>query len=168
MSLFAPVFAALNESGARYVVVGGLATVLQGYARLTADIDVVVDFEPTALRLLLDRLLAIGLRPRPPVPAQDFADPEKRASWMRDKGMRVFSLWDPSNPLREVDLFVEHPVEFDELYLRSDQVSVAGTEVRIASIPDLIVLKRVAGRAQDIQDIEALQAILERRKDSKE
>ena len=46
MALFEPVFRALNDTGARYVVVGGLATVLHGYARFTADADLVVDLAP--------------------------------------------------------------------------------------------------------------------------
>ena len=37
MAVFEPIFQALNDAGARYVVVGGLAVVLQGHARLTVD-----------------------------------------------------------------------------------------------------------------------------------
>ncbi len=37
---FEPIFEALDESGAQYVVVGGLAVVLHGYARLTADVAI--------------------------------------------------------------------------------------------------------------------------------
>jgi predicted nucleotidyltransferase len=41
--MFEPVFAALNHRNVRYLVVGGVAVVLHGYARLTADLDLVVD-----------------------------------------------------------------------------------------------------------------------------
>ena len=41
MALFEPLFAALNAGEVRYVVVGGVATVLHGHARLTADVDLV-------------------------------------------------------------------------------------------------------------------------------
>ena len=68
--------------------------------------------------------------------------------------MRVFS-WDPTEPLREVDLFVDHPLPFDELWARSELVELGASRVRIASIPDLIALKRLANRSQDLQDIEA-------------
>ena len=72
-------------------------------------------------------------------------------------------MWDPANPMREVDLFVEHVIDFDELWNRSDIINLRDTAVRIASIPDLIHLKRLAGRPQDLADIEALEIILRRK-----
>ncbi|MBX3130813.1 MAG: hypothetical protein KF718_29105 [Polyangiaceae bacterium] len=162
MALFVPLFQALNASGGRYVVVGGVATVLHGHARLTADVDVIVEFEREGLTRLLDAVTELGLRPRPPVAAKDFADPACRAAWIRDKGMRVFSFWDPNSPMRELDLFVEHPIDFEELWSRSVLVEIGGTEARIASIGDLIALKRLAGRPQDLQDIQVLESIAKR------
>ena len=163
MALFEPIFQALNDGDVRYVVVGGVATVLHGFARLTADVDLIVDLEPRAARAAMLALAGIGLRPRAPVSIESFADPEIRQGWIRDKGMRVFSLWDPNAPLREVDIFVESPIDFSELWARSEIVSLSSTRVRIASIPDLIYLKGLAGRPEDYQDIEALREILNRR-----
>jgi uncharacterized protein (DUF1330 family) len=37
------VFSSLNKFGVRYLVVGGVALVLHGVLRLTADLDLVVD-----------------------------------------------------------------------------------------------------------------------------
>jgi uncharacterized nucleotidyltransferase DUF6036 len=159
MSLFEPVFVALNAVEARYVVVGGLATVLHGYARLTADIDMIVDLDPPELEKTLEAMSALGLRPRAPVDPLAFADAEVRRNWIEEKGMTVFSFWDPQVPMREVDLFVEHPIPFAELWQRSELVHLDVTAVRIASISDLIALKRLAGRPEDLQDIEALEAI---------
>jgi hypothetical protein len=167
VSLFQPVFEMLEREQVRYVVVGGLAVVLRGFARLTADIDLVIDLSPHEATRAMRALCALGLRPRAPVQAIDFADPIIRASWIQDKGMRVFSLWDPGNPLREVDLFTESPIPFDQLWSRSDLLRVGPMLVRVASTQDLVALKRMAGRPQDLLDIEALEAIALRRHDGK-
>ena len=159
MSLFEPIFVALENGAIRYVVVGGMATVLHGYARLTADVDLIVDQAPDEALKAIRALTALGFMPRAPVNAEDYADANMRRAWFDDKGMRVLSLWDPQHPMREVDLFVENPIDFDLLYERSQIVALTTTSVRIASIEDLIQLKRLANRPEDQRDIEALQAI---------
>jgi hypothetical protein len=63
----------------------------------------------------------------------------------------------------EVDVFAENPISFASLWSRSELVKVRGVDIRIAGIADLIALKRLAGRPEDLQDIEALEAILARR-----
>ena len=46
VTFFETVIAALNATGVRYVIVGGVAVVLRGHARLTIDIDIVIDLAP--------------------------------------------------------------------------------------------------------------------------
>ena len=163
LRVFEPIFIALNDAGVRYVVVGGVAVVLHGHVRVTVDLDLVVDLEPAAAALAIEALTRLGLRPRVPVDALDFADPVQRAGWISEKGMRVLMLHDPADALVEVDVFVESPAPFEELFARSEEVDLGSTSVRIASIDDLIAMKRVAGRPQDLVDIEALQIISEAR-----
>lgn len=163
MGLLEPLFIALDRARVRHVVVGGLATVLHGYARLTADVDLIVDLEPTAARNAIGALLAEGFRPRSPVDPYEFADAARRRAWVDEKGMRVVSLRDTANPLREVDLFVDSPIDFEELWDRSEVMDLGQVRVRVAAIPDLITLKRMAGRPQDLADIAALEEILRRR-----
>jgi predicted nucleotidyltransferase len=158
-SIFEPVIRALEHAGVRYVVVGGLAVVLHGHARLTADVDLAVDLMPEAAERAIEALTAIGLRPRAPVRAEEFADPVARSRWRSEKNMHVLSLWDPDRPMRVVDLFVENPVEFDDLWMRSEVAQLSTTRVRFASIADLIAMKERAGRPQDLEDIDALQEI---------
>ena len=165
MSLFEPIFLALNDAGARYVVVGGLATVLHGYARLTVDVDLVVDLAPDRARTTIDTLVTLGFRARVPVDARDFADPAVRRRWIDEKGMQVFSLVDQDNPMRVIDLFVEAPLDFEALWSRAEIMPLAGTTVRVASLDDLIAMKRQAGRPRDLDDIAQLERIRDRRDD---
>ena len=58
MSVFEPIFQILNTARVRYVVVGGLATVLHGYARLTADVDLAVDLAPEEATKMIQALVA--------------------------------------------------------------------------------------------------------------
>lgn len=164
VSVIGAIFRALDDHGVRYVIVGGLATVLHGHARLTADVDLVVDLSDGEAIKAVAALSSLGMVPRAPVEPRDFADPAARRRWIDEKGMRVFSLWDPRAPLREVDLFVESPIAFEDLWARSVEVTLQNRAVRIASIPDLIEMKRLAGRAKDIEDIAALSAIAGRRR----
>lgn len=163
MSVFEPIFHTLNQAGVRYVVVGGLATVLHGYARLTADVDLAVDLAPEEAGKVIRALVGMGFRPQAPVPPEDFVDEAVRERWVRDKRMRAFSLVDPANPMRVVDLLLEHAVPFRDLWGRSLEVTLETTKIRIASIEDLIELKRQAGRPQDLVDIEQLEAIKRRK-----
>jgi hypothetical protein len=164
MAVFAPLFRALNQGGVRYVVVGGLAVVLHGHPRMTVDVDLVVDLDEAEATKAIEVLVAAGLRPRVPVDPGGFADRSVREGWIRDRRMQVFSMFDPSNPLRVVDLFVHHQVPFADLWSRSELVDIGGTVVRVASIPDLIHLKRLSGRPLDLDDIEKLEAIQEAKK----
>jgi predicted nucleotidyltransferase len=148
-------FRDLNDRGGRYVLVGGLAVVLHGHLRATGDVDLVVDLGPDQVTRTLAALEAAGFRPYVPVDASEFADPARRAEWMREKGMLVFSLR-PRTGVPMVDLFLEHPLPFDELWARSVVVSLRGVPVRVASIDDLIALKRQAGRPEDLSDVESL------------
>jgi predicted nucleotidyltransferase len=161
VAILEPIFVALNDAGARYVVVGGLATVLHGFTRLTHDIDLAVDLVPAEAAKVIAVLTGLGLLPRAPVEVDDFARPDARAAWIERDKMMVFSLWDPANPLRAVDLFVDNPIAFEELWRSADEVELQTTTVRIASIEHLIAMKRLAGRPRDLQDIAALELIRE-------
>ncbi len=46
--------------------------------------------------------------------------------------------------MRIVDLFAQHVIDFDMLWSRAEAVALESTSVRIATIDDLIQLKRLA------------------------
>ena len=163
MPLYLPLFKALNDADVKYVVVGGVATVLHGYARLTMDIDLIVDLVPDEATRAVRTLESLGFKPRVPVPAAQFADAAKRKEWIEQKGMTVFSFFNATNPMLTIDLFVHHPIPFTDLRSRAVCMVIDGVPVYICSIDDLIALKQLAGRPQDLQDIEKLRLIQEKR-----
>lgn len=156
------VLEALGQAEVRYLVVGGVAVVLHGHLRATADLDLVVQLEEGNLLRALAALESLGYRPRAPVAVQAFADPQLRASWIRDKGLTVFSLWSDRFPQLEIDLFASEPFPFEEAYARAVRVPLGGQVATVASLGDLIAVKRAAGRPQDLRDVESLRLLHER------
>lgn len=154
---FERALAALDESGIRFVVVGGVAVVIHGVDRLTADLDVVMDLDSSACSRALGKLAAVGYQPRAPVNMIDFAQPDVRKSWREQKRMMVFSLWDPSNELPPLDIFTDYPLEFEAMLRDSEFVDLGSVRVRVASKRHLIYMKAGTGRTKDQQDIRALQ-----------
>jgi len=151
---------ALDTAGVRYLIAGGLAVVAHGFVRFTADVDLVLDPEPRALRLAIGALEGLGYRPRAPVRFEEFADSGTRARWIREKDLQVFSVFSPVHPATEIDLFVEAPFDFGATYARARRFEVAaGLKATFVGLADLIEMKRRAGRTQDLQDVEALQSL---------
>jgi hypothetical protein len=159
MSLFLPVFKLLNEAQVRYVVVGGIATILHGYVRVTTDVDLVVDLHTEHAQRTIRALAAHGFKPQAPVDPMQFADATQRERWVTDKHMEVFSLTNPEMQGITVDLFARYPIPFDDLWARSVLMDLGGVEVRVCSIDDLIEMKRRVGRYKDLADIEQLSKI---------
>lgn len=157
---FRSLFAMFHARHLRCVTVGGLALVLHGIDRLTADIDLAADLAPDAARELVEALLEAGYRPAAPVDARLFADPVVRSAWRRERGMQVFSLWDTTGQRPTIDIFTDCPIPFEELWRDALTVEVAdGIPVKVASVDHLIRLKQVAGRPQDLADIQRLEGL---------
>ena len=79
--------AALDRAEVDTVVVGGVAVVLRGHARMTVDLDLALDLAPGNVLAVLDVLTNAGLVPRLPVPAAQFADADVRRSWVEERNL---------------------------------------------------------------------------------
>lgn len=146
----------LNDHAVSYIVVGGVAVVLHGYARLTVDIDLVIALnQENAIRAIM-ALTSIGLVPRIPVNPLDFADESIRESWRTEKHALVFTMIDPSNPFFGVDLFIEPPISYEVLDQSAEVKDMAGIPVRVCSLDALRRMKQSSGRAKDLADLEGL------------
>ena len=153
---------AFNGAGVRYLVAGGLAVNAHGYLRFTKDVDVVVQLVPENIEQVFGALGRLGYRPTVPIAAEQFANAELRASWIRDKGMQVLQFWSDAHRETPVDVFVTELFPFDEEYEAALVKPLYGTlAVRVVSIPTLIRMKELAGRAQDRIDIDYLRMRLE-------
>ena len=122
MELFRSLFFSLNKAAIKYLVAGGIAVNLYGIERATGDVDIVLQLEKRNLSKFIEVAQKLALKPKIPVKLEDFMDPEKRKSWRMDKGMMVFSLYDPKNPFFLIDIFTEIPFDFDAIYKQRKKV----------------------------------------------
>lgn len=109
------------------------------------------------VRAAVSALTSIGYRPMAPVDPMKLADGATRAAWQRDRNMVVFSFWDSANTKPTVDIFLESPIPFEELWAEATSAPFGDVIVRIVSLAHLIRIKRASGRPQDLADIEHLQ-----------
>ena len=157
--LLLEVFKALNELKVRYLVVGGVAGVFYGNPRFTKDLDILVDLKEANLTRLVKAFKALRFVPRVPVKAEALILEENRKRWIQEKGMLAFTFINPADPFDNTDIMIVSPVPFGKAYRRRKIFKVEGISVPMASLKDLIFMKKKAGRPQDLQDVDILEAV---------
>lgn len=155
------VFLEFNNKKVRYLVVGGVAVNLYGVPRMTMDLDLMVEMSKNNLLNLIGVLENLGYKPKVPVRATDFVDPEKRIRWQKEKNMVVFTFTHSHLPYQQVDIFLVNPIDFEEAYSAKKVIIARDTKIPLLSIDHLISLKKELGREQDLSDVEALEKIKE-------
>lgn len=138
----------LDEAGIDYALCGGLAVAAHGYPRLTRDIDLLiqpseVDSSHIALSKINDDLNS-GLIPF------DIGTERERRVYRPSKA--------EGRDLVTLDLIVVTPV-LQDIWNTRESVEVDSQAIKIVSRDGLIKMKRIAGRLQDLADIEALERI---------
>lgn len=143
------IFAALHRHGVDYVAIGGIAANAHGSRRLTLDVDIIPGpEEPNYERLVaaLDDLEA----PSSAVDSE-FRDLDPRDSFDLARATNL-KLPTAAGDLDILNGAIGAP-PYGDLRKRAVEVEVRGTPVRIASLDDVIAMKRAAGRPQDLRDI---------------
>lgn len=128
-----------------YVVIGGLAVQVWGEARFTKDADLSVSISPTKDVTALIQILAPHFKFRVTEPAQ-FAQTTRMILLMSRQGI-------------EVDIALALPGYEEQLFARAVEYEFETTHtIQLCSSEDLIIHKALAGRPQDIVDIEGIVA----------
>ena len=139
----AQVCAALNRTGSRYLVIGGIACALHGYARATTDVDILIERSLENAQRVLAALETVGY---------GFA-----REWLAEEilGRPITVIGDDP----AVDVFtVAWSVEYEQAVENSSVVEVEGVSIPLIGLDDLIETKRT-DRPLDAADIEALEEI---------
>jgi len=93
---------ALEAAGVRYLVVGGVAVVLHGPPRFTADLDLAIALDPDNVPAAFAAPATLGYAPRVRVSPEGFADARERRRLVEEEAMVVLSFASADLPLAEV------------------------------------------------------------------
>jgi hypothetical protein len=95
-----------------------------------------------------------------PIIPEQFADPELRDQWQREKGMVVLRLWSEQHRRTPIDVFISEPFGFAEEYARAQWQTISeGVKAPVIAYPALLKMKLAAGRAKDLLDVENLRKL---------
>jgi hypothetical protein len=142
---FREFFALLNRHDVRYLIIGGFAFSYYAEPRYTKDIDILIELSEENARNLMKALNSFGFSDLK-LNAKDFLESEQ----IIQLGVA---------PVRIDILTSIRDIEFPDLW--DDRVTdrYGDVDVWFISKKDLIRIKRLSGRQQDLADIEKLEKI---------
>lgn len=132
----------LEQSGIEYLLIGGYAVGLYGYARATVDMDVWISRDSENAKKVLFALKEFGF------PVDDIS-----ANEFTEQGV-VFQMGVP--PFRLDILTSISGVEFNPAFARRRRMLIDGIEISVISLADLRENKAASGRPQDLSDLQKL------------
>lgn len=142
---------ALEKAGVRFAVAGGYAVALHGATRGTLDVDIVLALSKENFVAAEKALVSIGLSSRLPIDAAEvFAF---RKEYLERRNLIGWNFIDAKDPSRILDIVLTWDLKPAEIA----RLRAGGRELPVLSKSALIVMKKAAGRPQDLVDIEALE-----------
>lgn len=148
-----PLLRFLHERGVRFIVIGGIAGVLQGSPLLTQDLDICYARDLDNLDALSIALREIGAYLRGAPPGLPFvADGEVLRNGMN------FTF---TTTMGDLDCLAEPAgADFGSLMPNALSMDIGGVEVLVSCVEDLIRMKEAAGRTKDMAAVPYLKELL--------
>lgn len=140
----------LTRANVDFVVIGGVAVIVQGSPRFTKDLDISYATDQANLDRLGALLVELGARLR---------DVDEDLPFVPDsRTLRHAQMLTLTTPEGDLDLIADPAGSpgYPSLRRRASRIELGGETVLIASIDDLIAMKTAAGRPQDAVDLESL------------
>ena len=139
--------------GVDFVVIGGFAVIVHGHVRLTRDVDIAFATDPGNLEALGSLLIELDAT------LAGVGDDVPFSADARTLGHVELLTLDTA--LGRLDVHTRPPgaPPYEALRRNAARYRLNGFFVLVASINDLLSMKRAAGRSSDVADVEALEAI---------
>jgi len=145
------VFKSFQRHEVKYLVIGGIASVLHGVPRATFDLDILIEPNLHNARRLLEALVEAGLGTAALTSPKDILANE----------ITIFK-----DRVR-IDVQTSTPgIKFEDVWPRRQTVTYQGQDFFILSRDDLIASKQAAGRAVDKEDVRLLELNRDQKKEN--
>ncbi|MDQ3181308.1 MAG: nucleotidyltransferase family protein [Acidobacteriota bacterium] len=138
------IISALEDGGIEYAVCGGLSLAVHGFARATLDIDILIQPES------LEKAYKIGAEKGFDIRGLDISFKERAVE------IRRVSKIDDNGEVLSLDLLLVTP-QVEDVWESRETVDFLGNQLCVVSREGLLKMKRLAGRPQDLADIERLE-----------
>jgi hypothetical protein len=136
------VFRFFQQNNVKYVVIGGIASVLHGVPRATFDLDILIEATAENVQHLLTAMENAGFGSATMTTAKDVLANE----------ITVF------NDRVRIDVQTSTPgISFQDAWNRRKTITYNGQNFFILSKEDLIRTKRACGRDVDLEDVRLLE-----------
>lgn len=136
----------LKEHKFDFVIIGATAMPVYGYTRATLDIDIFIRPERSNAQRTLDALKKFGYD----MTEISVDDLLSKKLLIRQYGVET-----------DIHPFVKGTT-FDKIWNNKVKAAFGNTPAYFASLDDLIEMKKVAGRPQDVQDLKYLKNLKEK------
>src|SRR3989339_1079054 len=150
--IYKDVFRALAKKKVRYLVIGGVAVNLYGFARTTLDLDLVIALDQNNRTQFYKTMRTLGFKSKKPALAKKLVCGE-----ISPGKTRVVSFYRDEFEL--IDVFIQSPLNFEKAFNTRKTFRSEGLSIPTVSYTELLAMKKASGRDQDLIDIGYLKKI---------
>jgi predicted nucleotidyltransferase len=137
-----------------FLIIGGVAVGYHGHVRATKDVDVVPAPDPANLERLTQVLVQLEAK----VEGADDFDSNELPDPLDPAVLGEGGNWVLNTRLGRLDImqWIGDEALWDRLSPTSIDDEVGGLQIKMVSYEDLVALKRLAGRPEDLADLQRL------------
>jgi hypothetical protein len=146
-------FEKLHQQNIRYLICGGLAVNIYGIPRMTADIDILLDFSEENVAKFETIVTLLNYQSMIPLSINTFVTKKEREKAIIEKNLIAYSYFNSFSNYMNLDVLMDVPFVFEEMWQEKEERIIEGISVNIVSVAHLIGMKNYSNRKQDIDDV---------------
>lgn len=135
-------FEELYLANVRYLVCGGLAVNIYGIPIMTADVDLLVDFNEPNIDAFLEVMKKLNYQTSLPISLKSLTDEANRNDLIKNKNLIAFSFFNYQTNAMALDVLVDVPILFNVLWETKVSRKFNNVEMYLVSLEYLIKMKQ--------------------------